>query len=59
MKHPIDELVQRLYGMSDDQLLQAFKEAEAETEANVHSPAVCRITAGTRSVCAISASADI
>ena len=33
MKHPIDELVQRLYGMSDDQLLQAFKEAEAETEA--------------------------
>ena len=32
MKHPVDELLQHLYGMSDDQLLQEFKAAEMETE---------------------------
>lgn len=32
MKHPVDELLQNLYGMSDDQLLQEFKAAEMETE---------------------------
>lgn len=29
----MDELLQHLYGMSDDQLLQEFKAAEAEMEA--------------------------
>lgn len=33
MKHPMDKLLQHLYGMSDDQLLQEFKAAEAEMEA--------------------------
>lgn len=33
MKHPMDELLQHLYGMSDDQLLQEFKAVEAEMEA--------------------------
>lgn len=33
MKHPMDELLQHLYDMSDDQLLQEFKAAEAEMEA--------------------------
>lgn len=32
-KDEITELLQRLYGFSDDQLLKAFKEAEAEVEA--------------------------
>ena len=32
-KDEITELLQRLYGFSDDQLLKAFKEAEAEAEA--------------------------
>lgn len=33
MKHPIDELLQYLYGMSDEQLLRVFIEAEREVEA--------------------------
>lgn len=33
MKHPVDDLLQRLYLNSDDDLLQKFKEAEAEVEA--------------------------
>ena len=32
-KDEITELLQRLYGFSDDQLLKDFKEAEAEVEA--------------------------
>lgn len=32
MKHWVDELLQRLYGFSDEQLLEKFKEAEAEVE---------------------------
>lgn len=32
-KDEITELLQRLYGFSDEQLLQKFKEAEAEVEA--------------------------
>ncbi len=33
MKHSVDVLLQQLYGMSDDQLMQEFKAAEAELEA--------------------------
>lgn len=33
MKHPIDDLLQRLYHNSDDNLLQEFKAAETEMEA--------------------------
>ena len=32
-KDEITELLQRLYGFSDEQLLRDFKEAEAEVEA--------------------------
>ena len=33
MKHPIDDLVQRLYRNSDANLLQEFKTVETELEA--------------------------
>ncbi len=33
MKHPVDELLQRLYQNSDEDLLWEFKKAEAEVEA--------------------------
>lgn len=33
MKHPINDLLQRLYHNSDDNLLQEFKTVEAELEA--------------------------
>ncbi len=33
MKHPIDDLLQRLYRNSDDNLLQEFKTVETELEA--------------------------
>lgn len=33
MKHSIDELLQRLYRNSDDDLLREFKEVEAEANA--------------------------
>lgn len=32
MKHPVDDLLQRLYHNSDDDLLREFKAAEAEME---------------------------
>lgn len=39
MKHPIDDLLQRLYHNSDDNLLQEFKTVEAELEAEgAHQP---------------------
>ena len=33
MKHPVDELIQRLYRNSDNELLQEFNAAEREVEA--------------------------
>lgn len=30
MAHPIDELLQRIYGFSDEDILREFAEAEAE-----------------------------
>ena len=33
MKHPAEDLLQRLYHNSDDDLLREFKAAEAEMEA--------------------------
>lgn len=33
MKHPVDDLLQRLYHNSDDDLLREFKAVEAEMEA--------------------------
>jgi|GEM_PF-521212 len=33
MKHPIDELLQRIYGVSDDDILLEFEKAEAEVTA--------------------------
>ena len=35
MAHPIDELLQRPYGVSDDDILREFAEAEAEVLAEV------------------------
>lgn len=32
MKHPIDELLQHIYGVSDDNILREFEVAEAEAE---------------------------
>ena len=32
-KHPIDELLQRIYGVSDDDILQEFEAVEAEVMA--------------------------
>ena len=33
MKHPVDDLLQRLYHNSDEDLLREFEAAEAEMEA--------------------------
>ena len=33
MKHPVDDLLQRLYHNSDEDLLRGFEAAEAEMEA--------------------------
>ena len=33
MAHPIDELLQRIYGVSDEDILREFEEAEAEVMA--------------------------
>jgi len=33
MAHPIDELLQRIYSVSDDDILREFEEAEAEVMA--------------------------
>lgn len=32
MKHEIDYILQTIYGFSDEQLLQVFKEAEAQVQ---------------------------
>ena len=39
MRHPVDDLLQRLYHNSDEDLLREYKAAEAEVEAEgAHQP---------------------